>query len=56
MMRTRSLILILVFFIVLKGKEISQGAISSHAWLTIFIYILRFCEDITEKIEPNNDF
>ena len=26
-----------------------EGAISSHAWLAIVIYILRFCEDITEK-------
>ena len=54
MVRTGSAILI--FFIVLKDKQISQGAISSHAWLAIFIYILRFCEDITEKNDSNNNF
>ena len=47
---------ILIFFIVLKDKQISQGAISSHAWLAIFIYILRFWEDITEKNVSNNNF
>ena len=46
-MRTGSAVLI--FFIVLKDKEISQGAISSHAWLDIFFYIFRFYEEITEK-------
>ena len=40
---------ILIFFIFLKDKDIFHGAISSHAWLAIFIYVLRFYEHITEK-------
>ena len=55
MERTRSAIF--VFFINLKGNEIFPGgAIFSHAWLAIFIYILRFCEDINAKIDSNNNF
>ena len=46
----------LIFFIVLKGKEISPGAITSHAQLNIFIYILRFYEDTTEKNNSNDSF
>ena len=46
-MRTGSAIL--VFFIVLKVKKFSHRTISSHAWLAIFIYILKFYEDITKK-------
>ena len=55
MERTRSAIF--VFFISLKSKEIFPGgAISSHAWLAIFIYILRFCENITVKNHSNDIF
>ena len=55
MVRARSAILI--FFIVLKDKQIFPGGvIFSHAWLAVFIYILRFCEDITEKNDSNNNF
>ena len=54
MERTRSALF--VFFIDLKSKKFSQGAISSHAWLAIFIYILRFGEDITAKNDSSNNF
>ena len=54
MVRTGSAILI--FFIVFKNKQILPGAISNHVWLAIFIYILRFCADITEKKDSNNNF
>ena len=54
MERTRSAIF--VFFIVLNGKEIFPGAISSHGWLAIFIDILRFCEDNIAKNDSNNNF
>ena len=39
-----------------KAKKFSVGAISSHAWLAIFICILRFCEDVTVKNDSNNIF
>ena len=45
-----------LFFIVLKDKKFSQWAISSHAELAIFIYILGFSEDITEKSDSNDNF
>ena len=32
-----------------RQTNVPMGAVSSHAWLAIFIYILGFCEDITEK-------
>ena len=54
MVRSRSAILI--FFLLLKDKKNFQRVISSHAWLAIFIYILGFCENITEKDHSNNSF
>ena len=39
----------LVFFIVLKGKDIFPGGNLQSCICDIFIYILRFCEDISEK-------
>ena len=43
---------ILIFFIVLKTKKFSPWAITNHARLAIFIYILRFYEDITTEKNP----
>ena len=43
---------ILIFFIVLKTKKFPPWAIASHARLAIFIYILRFYEDITTEKNP----
>ena len=38
----------------LRQTNFPRRAISNHAWQAI--YILRFCEDITERNDCNNDF
>ena len=40
---------ILIYFIVLKEKQMLAGGNLQPCMAAIFIYILKFCEDITGK-------
>ena len=54
MVRTGSAIL--MFFIVLKDKQIFPGGNLQPYMAGCFHLYLRFCEYLTEKIDSNNNF